>query len=221
LVAAASPHYIYIADEFRRPEHERLKQDLPFFHPRLLDSAVLSGRADIYVQSFAIEEQWEYFRYKPTGLNIPTRLAVQAKIPCAELTKLPYEEVRAQTMLEFSEDAWLWFQKNFEYSGGFDAHRFARNLRDMFIRLRDKQVIIILSNTRHGSDSKGLAFNKSLNKIIEWGAVPYSPHFIRIDDLIHGPHEVADANHIKRPVFPRLAEALKAVIDGVQALETA
>jgi FkbH-like protein len=214
LVAYSAPQFASIYDELAKPENQRLMDELPFLHHGILESAVFTGEADAFVQSFAIEEQWSYFRHKPSGLVLPTRLALQAQVSAENLTTLSYAQVEPLTRMQFSEDGWRWFQENFEYAGGFDPARFERGIRDLLARLRGKQVIIVLSNTRHGRDHKGLEVNAAMNAIIERVATPFAPQFIRMDDLITGDHEVTDANHFARSMFPRLSDALKKLLDS-------
>ena len=212
MVAVSAPHCASIYEALSAPEHARFFKDLPFIHPRILNTALLSGEADVFIQSFAAEEQWIYFKYKPTGLTMPFRMATQAKIPAAELTKLPFEDVDKFAQMKFSADGWRWFQENFEFAGGYDAARFEAGLHDLFKRLAGKEIILILSNTRHGGDRKGLLHNTAMNAIVERVGKQYGARFIKLDDLIMNGQEVRDAIHIRRPVFPRLADKLKEML---------
>jgi hypothetical protein len=87
----------------------------------------------------------------------------------------------------------------------------------LLTRVAGKKVIVVLSNTRHGRGSKSLAINADLNAIVERVAAPFAPHIIRMDELILGEHEVIDAYHYRREVYPRLADAIRMIIDEPSA----
>ena len=144
---------------------------------------------------------------------MPMRMAVQARISGQDLTKLPYEDVEKLTQMKFSVDGWRWFQENFEFAGGYDPVRFEAGLHSLFKRMGGKELILILSNTRHGGDRKGHLHNVAMNAIVERVGTQYGARFIRLDDLIMNGQEVRDAIHIRRPVFPRLADKLKKMLD--------
>ena len=61
MVAVSAPHYASIYEALKAPEHARFFKDLPFVHQGILDTALLSSQADVFIQSFAAEEQWIYF----------------------------------------------------------------------------------------------------------------------------------------------------------------
>jgi hypothetical protein len=214
VVPASAAQYFSIFDELAEPENRLLVDRVPFLHRNVLNSAIADASADVYVLSFAMEEQWSYFRYKPTGLVLPMRLGAGVKTSCAALTSLAYEDVETLTHLQFSESDWHWFAENFEYAGEFDMARFERNMVDLFDRLAGKQVIFVLANTRHGKQSRSLEINAQINAVIERISDPHAAHLIRFDDLVTGAHEVREANHFRREVFPRLAEAVRVVIDN-------
>ena len=219
VVAMSAAQFLSVFDELRKPEHQILMQRLPFLHPNLLKSTILSGVADTFIVSFAMEEQWNYFRYNPTGLIVPMRFAAGVDLPYAELTQLAYDQVKSRTKLEFSEDEWRWFQQNFEYVGGFDPSRFEGNVKDLFVRLAGRQVLLVLANTKNGPPCRELEVNAEINAIVERVSAPFLPEIVRFDDLVRSDHEVKSPNHYTREVFPRLAEAVRGLIDSAPPRE--
>jgi hypothetical protein len=213
MVPMPAAQLVSIFDDLAEPEHQALFGRVPFLHRNILNSRIADAKADVYVISFAMEELWSYFRYKPTGLVLPMRLALDARTPGAMLTGLSHQDLARLTHLEVAAEDWDWFVENFEYAGEFDPARFERNIADLFHRLAGKEIILVLSNTRHGPAARAQGINAQINAILERMAQAHAPRMIHVDDLITGTHDVLDANHFGREVYARMAEAVRAMID--------
>jgi hypothetical protein len=198
-----------------KPRNAEINTRLSAFHKSCLDNDLRMGRADAYVFSFPMEAQWSYYAFKTTGLEVPLRLSGREIKNFGDLTKLSYEELRVSTSVEVSAADWEWFCANFEYVGKFAAERFVRNLRDLRPYIANKQSLFLLLNTKHGHRGPLHEFNAQVNEIVRAEVADLQTHFVDLDDLIVSPAEVLDAQHFRRSVYPRIANAISQFIEQV------
>jgi FkbH-like protein len=204
----------------QQPEHKILLDRLPGLHPKILQSLIFHGGADVYVLSFSIEPQWTHFRYKPTGLVVPLKLEHNAHMSNVRLTALDYAQVRSSTRIEWTQDEWHWFRENFEECGQFDESRFAQNVDDTLDWLCGKNLILVMLNARHGGPAETLRLNAAMNAIVKRAAESKMMNtgrirMIELEALIEARHEVIDANHFRREVYPRLAAAISRAVQDL------
>jgi FkbH-like protein len=214
-VAMPAAQFFSIWPEFTKRKNRQLFSWIPGLPKRVAESRLITGNADLFVLSFSLEPQWGHYRYKETGIVVPLKLEDRGGQSIADLTKLSFAEVSAQTKIDLSERQWRWFRENFEYCGGFDLDRFTQNIRDLCGYLQGKSVAFVLLNSRHGKLTPFHKINAEMNEVVERETrILRTRELIRLDDLITGNQEVINAYHFRRTVYPRLAEAVRSVANG-------
>ena len=219
-VAMPAAQFATAYKALQQPEHRILLDRLPGLHPKVLQSLIFNGGADVYVLSFSIEPQWTHFRYKPTGVVVPLKLDHSAHMSNVRLTTTSYAQMKASTSIDWTDDEWQWFQDSFEECGQFESLRFSQNVSDLLDWLSGKNLIIVMLNTRYGGQAEMLKRNAVINTIVEETVALKAPgtekvRTIELEALIKGADEVIDPNHFQRAVYPRLAAAIS---DAVQSL---
>lgn len=207
---------VAVTEALQTPEGRKLLQATSMFPENYLESAVISGEADIYVLSFSVEYAAHLYRSRSTGVTLSL---------CNDfLAGRDFSETSYETLVQkfgrdpgFSESEWEFMQNEFEFFAHHDIGMFMADVCKLFEKLKGKKVIVLVLNERIGTDNWIRSVYGNINRIVVplskiygFDLVDYGKYVRSTDDLAapddHGVH-------FSREVYLKMATEIMDICD--------
>ena len=195
---------------------QALLKKMPGIPPNYLESAVVTGAADVYLFSPASEFFPATYRSRSTGLIFPL---TYTGLPQPDFAKVSYSELvgYAKGKPLVTKEQWAFLRNEFEFLGWMQTSLMSVDIANMFERLRGKKCLVFLLNTNVGSNKVMLTRFAKINSIVKPLAEAYGCEIVDLrdfvcstEDLVHPDHP---GTHFKREVYMRLAEHIMALVN--------
>jgi len=209
-----SARIIALEDEIKTPAGAALIAKLPGIPPRRFESVINTGAADVYVLSFSSEIMSAHHRSRSTGIILPFN---HESFAHDEYQNLPYADIAARGGGQnLTEAEWNFLRAEFEFQGVVIDSLLTEDIAKLLTKLAGKVVIVLMLNTRIGSERHLLDAFARVNDIVRPLAERFGCYTLEMNEFVR---DVADlvkptdgGVHYTRDVYMKLARRVTEIV---------